>query len=155
MKRLKEILSKEEYSKLGNIMWILRKNYTDLSDKEKETLNLLFKYSPLIKKAYNFTTKLTSIFNQDITPKQAKRKIKQWIKDVEKTTLTCFNTFIKTLRKLWDEILNYFISRANSGFVEGLNNKIKVLKRRCYGIFNVENLFQRVSVDLPGNRSIR
>ncbi|NDE11891.1 MAG: hypothetical protein EBZ95_15235, partial [Chitinophagia bacterium] len=27
-------------------------------------------------------------------------------------------------------ILNYFKSRKNSGFVEGLNNKIKVLKRR-------------------------
>ncbi len=97
--------------------------------------------------------KLTSIFNQSLSPRQAKRKIKQWIANVEKSDLTCFNTFIKTLRKLWNETLNYFINRLNSGFVEGLNNKIKVLKRRCYGIFNVENLFQRVSIDLAGNRA--
>jgi len=153
MKRLKLELSEGDYKKLDNIMWILRKNYADLSDKEKETLRLLFKYSPLLKKAYNFRNKLTSIFNQTISLKQAKRKIKRWIKNVEKSELTCFNTFIKTLRKLWIETLNYFINRLNSGFVEGLNNKIKVLKRRCYGIFNVESLFQRVSIDLVGNHA--
>ena len=104
----------------------------------------------MLKKAYNLQNKLTSIFNERITQKQAKRKITQWINNVEKSGLICFNTFIKTLTKLWDEIINYFINRLNSGFVEGLNNKIKVLKRRCYGIFNTENLFQRVSIDLAG-----
>jgi len=155
MKRLKAELSEADYKKLGNIMWILRKNPLLISDDEKSKLNLLFKYSPLLKKAYDFMNKLTSIFNQNISVKQAKRKIKKWIIDVEKSELTCFQTFIKTLKKLWNEILNYFLNRANSGSVEGLNNKIKVLKRRCYGIFNVENLFQRVSIDLEGNRAIR
>lgn len=153
MKRLKEELSEDEYKKLKNIMWILRKKHNELSDEEKETLNLLFKYSPLIKKAYNFRNKLTKIFNQSLTQKQAKRKIKQWIKGVEKSELKCFDTFIKTLRKLWNEISNYFINRLNSGFVEGLNNRIKVIKRRCYGIFDTKNLFQRISVDLNGYHS--
>jgi transposase len=38
----------------------------------------------------------------------------------------------------------------SSGFVEGLNNKIKVIKRRCYGFFKVESLFQRLVLDLRG-----
>ena len=76
MKRLKAELSEEDYKKLKNIMWILRKKHNELGDEEKETLNLLFKYSPLLKKAYNFQNKLTSIFNQPISKKQAKRKIK-------------------------------------------------------------------------------
>ena len=155
MRRLKLELSEADYKKLGNIMWILRKNPLIISDEDKVKLDLLFKYSPVLKKAYNFMNKLTLIFNQNISVKQAKRKIKKWIKDIEKSDLTCFQTFIKTLKKLWNEILNYFLNRANSGSVEGLNNKIKVLKRRCYGIFNVENLFQRVSIDLEGNRAIR
>lgn len=150
MKRLKIDLSDEDYKKLKNVMWLLRKKHNELSDDDKETLDLLFKYSPLLKKSYRFQNKLTAIFNQPISQKQASRKIKQWIKLVEKSELTCFNTFIKTLNKLWNEIINYFINRLNSGFIEGLNNKIKVLKRRCYGIFNVENLFRRVSIDLAG-----
>ena len=33
---------------------------------------------------------------------------------------------------------------------EGLNNKIKVIKRRCYGVFDIDRLFQRISLDLSG-----
>jgi transposase len=50
----------------------------------------------------------------------------------------------------WEEITNNFIDRASSGFVEGLNNKLKVLKRRCYGIFNLKHLFKRIYLDLEG-----
>ena len=69
---------------------------------------------------------------------------------VRKSKLTCFNKFIKTLRHWKNEIANYFIDRNTSAFVEGLNNKIKVLKRRCYGIFNVKRLFQRLHLDISG-----
>lgn len=154
LKRLKGKLSDDEYKKLKNTIWILRKNPNDISENEKKTLDFLFKLSPMLKKAYYFQKKLTDIFNQSISKKQAKRKIKQWIKSVEKSELTCFDIFIKTLTKLWNEISNYFINRLNSGFVEGLNNKIKVLKRRCYGIFNIENLFQRISIDLAAYNAI-
>jgi transposase len=51
-----------------------------------------------------------------------------------------------------EEILNYFVERETSGFVEGFNNRLKVLKRRCYCIFNVDHLFQRISLDLDAAR---
>ncbi len=57
---------------------------------------------------------------------------------------------LKVLRILMDIITNYFISRSSSGWVEGLNNKIKVLKRRSYGIKNLANLFRRIWLDLRG-----
>jgi transposase len=61
-----------------------------------------------------------------------------------------FKTFIGTLEKYKNGIANYFKLRKNSGFVEGLNNKIKVIKRRCYGVLKPETLFQRVFLDLKG-----
>jgi transposase len=45
-----------------------------------------------------------------------------------------------------------FVNRLNSGFVEGLNNKVKTIKRRCYGILRVTTLFQRLYLDLEGYR---
>ncbi len=39
---------------------------------------------------------------------------------------------------------------SGSEFVEGLNNKIKTLKRRCYGIPRITTLFQRLYLDLQG-----
>jgi transposase len=47
---------------------------------------------------------------------------------------------------------NYIVSRRTSGFVEGFNSKVKVLKRRCYGITNLTHLFQRLFLDLEGYR---
>ncbi len=47
-------------------------------------------------------------------------------------------------------IPNYFIDRHTSGFVEGLNNKINVITRRCYGILNIKHVFQRIHLDLEG-----
>jgi len=58
---------------------------------------------------------------------------------------------MKRLKKAFDnEILNYFNDRYTSGFVEGLNNKIKVIKRRCYGILDIGHWFQRIYLDLEG-----
>ncbi|MBK9039186.1 MAG: transposase [Bdellovibrionales bacterium] len=45
-------------------------------------------------------------------------------------------------------MVNYFLDRLTSGFVEGLNNKIKVIKRRCYGLKNIGHLFQYLYLDL-------
>ena len=78
--------------------------------------------------------------------------IKRWIISVAKSGLRCFDSFLNTLGRWWNEILNYFVARETSGFVEGFNNKIKVLKRRCYGITNVAHLFQRIYLDLEGYR---
>jgi len=45
-----------------------------------------------------------------------------------------------------------FIQCQTHAFVEGFNNRVKVLKRRCYSIFNIKHLFQRIYPDLRGYR---
>jgi transposase len=94
--------------------------------------------------------KLTHIFNTHTNRKSAVAKVDRWITSVEKSDVNCFKQFIETLKKYKFGIVNYFKSRKSSGFVEGLNNKIKVIKRRCYGFFKVESLFQRIFLDLCG-----
>ena len=148
--RLRNTLVKEEYAKLKNVMWILRKDKDQLTDEEVETLQLLFIHSPLLDLAYKLSKELTDIFNEHMQRSRAKRKIHAWIHRVKQSGLGCFNTFLSTLDERMEEILNYFIDRQTSGFVEGLNNKIKVIKRRCYGILNPDHLFQRILLDLSG-----
>jgi transposase len=150
MKRLKNTLLKEEYTKLKNVMWILRKDKDQLTDEEVEMLQLLFVHSPLLELSYKLSKELTDIFNEHIQRSRAKRKIHAWINRVKQSGIGCFNTFLSTLDERMEEILNYFIHRQTSGFVEGLNNKIKVIKRRCYGILNPAHLFQRILLDLSG-----
>ncbi len=152
LKRLKEELSEEAYAELKGHMWAFRKKPANLRPDEQAVLDKLFVYAPELKQAYSFREELTDIFNQPLTKTDAQPQIMAWIARVRQSSLKCFNKFLNTLEKRWTEITNYFTNRLNSGFVEGLNNKIKVLKRRCYGILDVQHLFQRIFLDLEGYR---
>ena len=150
MKRLRQTLSKEAYGALKNVQWLVRKPRHELNADERRILNRLFQHSPRIREAYTLCEALTAIYDAPLSKGQGKRKINGWRQQVTNSQLTCFNRFLKTLNHHWEEITNYFIERRTSGFVEGLNNKIKVIKRRCYGITNRDHLFQRVYLDLSG-----
>jgi transposase len=152
LNRLKKELPASDYQQLKGSMWALRKEPQDLTQEEKKTLERLFQYSPKLKMAYELQNSLTTIFDAPISVEAAKVRMEKWLVAVFKSGLDCFKDFIKTLDHWWNEILNYFIARESSGFVEGLNNKIKVIKRRCYGITNIAHLFQRIYLDLEGYR---
>jgi transposase len=150
--RLKKELPADEYQQLKGSLWALRKKPADLTAEERRLLRLLFRYAPKLKQAYELQQQLTAIFDQHLSPASAKTKIRAWIKRVAISGLRCFDHFLNILGRWWQEILNFFVNRDNSGFVEGLNNKLKVLKRRCYGLFNLNHLFQRIFLDLEGYR---
>lgn len=152
LQRLKKELSKEEYKKLNGSFRAFRKNAKDLNKEERKALKRFFGLSVLSKQAYILREQLTALFERCLSKEQAQSKIRGWIRKVQKSGLNCFDAFLKLLDTWWEEITNYFIQRENSGFVEGFNNKIKVLKRRCYGIFNLKHLFQRIFLDLNGYR---
>ncbi|WP_082596787.1 ISL3 family transposase [Pseudovibrio sp. POLY-S9] len=150
MARLKSELAPQDYDKLEGMMWILRQHNECLSQADKDKLHHLYKHSPILKQAHHYALRLTHIFNSHSSRKSALAKINRWIKAVGKSGLRNFDCFIKTLVKNKGYIANYFKGRKTSGFVEGLNNKIKVVKRRCYGLFNTQTIFQRLFLDLQG-----
>jgi len=151
-RRLKKELPADEYEKIKGAMWLVRRNNRDLSPDERAKLQLLFQHSPTLKKAYTLREELTAILELQLTQEEGKRRLELWVAKVKRSGLKGFDTFLNTLYKWFDRITNYFTCRFNSGFVEGLNNKIKTLKRRCYGLSNVKTLFQRLYLDLEGYR---
>jgi transposase len=152
LRRLKQELPKADYAKIKGAMWPFRKNAADLEEEERALLKRLFAYSPDLERAYGYREQLTALFDGELSKEQARQKLKTWQKQVRASGLRCYDSFLQTLGKWMEEITNYFLERNNSGFVEGLNNKLKVLKRRCYGIFNLPHLFQRIFLDLEGYR---
>jgi transposase len=150
LKRLKKELPEADYNEFKGVLWLLRKNPAELTPEELAVLKGLFKYTPLLGAAYVFCYTLTSIFETPLTPAEAKRQLLAWKQLVQESEVDCFASFLSTLDERLEEITNYFVDRQSSGFVEGLNNKIKVVKRRCYGIFKVGHLFQRLFIDLVG-----
>jgi len=62
------------------------------------------------------------------------------------------NKFIKLLDNWGEWILNYFVSnKITNGFVEGMNNKIKLLKRIGYGYNSKLNFRKKVLVECGYN----
>lgn len=52
LRRLKEVLSEEDYGQLKGAMWALRKPEEKLTDEDKDVLACLFEHSPCLKLAY-------------------------------------------------------------------------------------------------------
>jgi transposase len=150
LRRLKQELPKDDYAQLKGAMWPFRKKAAELEVDEQELLTRLFTYSPTLQQAYEYREQLTGIFAAPLSKEAAIQQLTDWQWRVRASGLSCYDSFLQTLEKWREEIANYFLARNNSGFVEGLNNKIKVLKRRCYGIFNLSHLFQRLFLDLEG-----
>jgi transposase len=149
---LKADLSQDQYEALKGTMWLFRRDPQDLDEDERKRLALLFECAPDVKRAYDLRERLTAIFETNHTKESGTAAIERWMKQVGNSGLRCFDSFLTTLGNWLDEITNYFVNRQTSGFVEGFNNKVKVLKRRCYGITNLSHLFQRLYLDLEGYR---
>lgn len=153
IRELQKVIAREfpeEAECLKGLLPIWRKNQADLTREERKSLDQVLSFSPWLRAVYRQRERLFGIFEGNHTKEAAEAELRQWIKAVRRSKVGCYDKFVGTLEKHLDEITNYFVSRLTSGWVEGLNNKIKVLKRRCYGLRNLPGLFQRIWLDLNG-----
>ncbi len=79
--------------------------------------------------------KLRKIFNKTNHWYPAVFKLGMWLSKAKTYFPNSNNTFIRW----FDEIIAYFDNGTTSGAVEGINNKIKLIKRSAYGFRNFEN----------------
>lgn len=82
------------------------------------------------------------LFDTDYTVEQGKAALEQWIDKAKNAEL--FSEAVNTIRNWFDSIVNYFASRTTNGPAEGINNKIKVIKRMAYGFRNFANFRLRI-----------
>lgn len=131
---------------------LLRREWPSLNPVQQGQLAELFERTPTLASAYVLRTTLTAIF--ECTPDRvtARTRLQLWGEQVKAAGVTCFDEFLNTLEYWKEGILNYFEGRHTSGFVEGLNNKLKLLKRRCFGLDDPLELFRRLWLDIEGAR---
>ncbi len=67
-------------------------------------------------------------------------KVSDWLKEAA----TYYPKSKKTVVRWIGEIIAYFDERITNGVVEGINNKIKLIKRSAYGFRNFDNFRTRV-----------
>jgi transposase len=149
---------KKEYSQddttlefIKHTMWPFRHHPDDLNPNQQEQLDSLFTLSPYLEECYELREELYLIFESNYSKEQAKAQIQNWslrALNCKRGNYSPFDSFVKTYNKFEENILNYFDTRASSGPVEGLNNKIKTIKRRGFGFNNVVQFAQRLFLDI-------
>jgi len=75
---------------------------------------------------------------------QAEEGLALWEDSVRQLGSTHFTTLLTMLKRWRQEILNYFDYPYTNGFLEGKNNRIKVIKRVAYGYRNAQNFRHRI-----------
>jgi transposase len=75
---------------------------------------------------------------------EAETKLTLWEQSVREQGPAPFRALLPMLRIWRQEILNYFDHPYTNGFLEGKNNRIKVIKRVAYGYRNQTNFRQRI-----------
>ena len=118
------------------------KNRQDLTHKQQAALERVYQVSPLVKTAHRLKECLRHIFECKSTKEKAIKRLRKWCLIAEKAAL--FPKFRRTLSNWTNRIANYFCHRTTSGVVEGINNKIKLIKRRAFGFRNFEHFRIRV-----------
>lgn len=76
----------------------------------------------------------------------ARRFFENWKEQLKWQRLKPFEKFARMIDKHWDGIASYCESenKVALGFVEGLNNKVRVIQRRAYGLRDEEYLKLKV-----------
>jgi transposase len=115
--------------------YVLLKNETDLSEEQKTKLVQVKDVSPTLKLRHELKEKLRKIFEQTNNWLVGLFKLARWLSGAKKYFPDSHNTIIRWL----DEIIAYFDYKTTSGVVEGINNKLKLIKRSAYGFRNFEN----------------
>jgi len=130
-KQLLEGLNKSKYP--------LLKNEQDLNEKQKIKLMQVKTVCPTLKIMHELKEDFRQIFEKTTNWLKALFKLGQWHKKAQKY----FPNSGKTIIRWLDEIIAYFDNRTTSGVVEGINNKLKLIKRSAYGFRNFDNYKNR------------
>ncbi|MEI6330506.1 MAG: transposase [Pseudanabaena sp. ELA645] len=106
--------------------------YVDESGTTHDPNQQYFVLAVFERQAYNLKEEFKNIFETCKTPEDGQEKLKAWLEKAKPV----YGAVLETIRNHLDNICNYFLNRTSNGVMEGLNNRIKLIKRQAYGFLN-------------------
>lgn len=140
---------KSEYARVSgkHRAFIKGQKYTLLSNREnlsvdgRTALQRLLAANKRLNTAYLLKERFGQLWNYQREP-WARRFFDEWRKSLRWQRLEPYEKFAAMIERHWDGIAAYCHpeNKVSLGFVEGLNNKIRVIQRRAYGLRDQEYL---------------
>ena len=140
---------KSEYARLSGKQrrFIKGQKYTLLSHREnltlegRQALKTLLAANKRLNTAYLLKESFGQLWNYE-RERWAQRFFENWRAALKWQRLKPYEKFAEMIERHWDGIAAYCKpeNKVSLGFVEGLNNKIRVIQRRAYGLRDEEYL---------------
>jgi transposase len=150
MKHLGQALDtvrKSEYARLAGSdrrfikgqKYNLLSRWENLHQKGRDALKLLLAANKRLNTAYVLKESFGQLWDYH-TPGWARRFFDNWRDSLKWQRLRPYEKFADLVERHWDGIVSYCQedNKVALGFVEGLNNKIRVIQRKAYGFRNEE-----------------
>jgi len=144
-----DAVRKSEYARLQGRQrrYIKGQKYTLLSRREnltldgKKALKTLLAANKRLNTAYVLKESFGQLWSYE-REGWARRFFENWRASLKWQRLASYEKFVEMIDRHWDGIAAYCKpeNKVSLGFVEGLNNKIRVIQRRAYGLRNEDYL---------------
>jgi len=138
-KKTAESLNIKERAKLFTSLkgskYTLLKAEQNLSQKQKEKLLQVKEASPNIAIMHSLKEEFHDLFETSENLGQGTLELIDWLKKAE----SYYKKSVATIKRWLPEIVGYFEQKTTNAIVEGINNKLKLLKRSGFGFRNFNN----------------
>jgi transposase len=122
---------------------VLLKRPDNLTEEEADQIEAMLKISERLRQAYFMKNEFHK-FMDCKTREDAKKQLGIWNMMATGYNLPEFQACTRTLINWSEEILNSFEYRFSNGYTEGVNNKIKVIKRNAFGVRDFKRFRNRI-----------
>lgn len=123
--------------------WLLLSRQEKLNPEQLQQLENMLLVSEKLRKAY-WLKENFYVFMDSKNIDEAKQNLKNWNLCVGVVELEEFQKCFEIINRWQPYILRAFSLGYTNGFTEGCNNRIKVLKRNCYGVRNFTRFRSRI-----------
>lgn len=122
---------------IKGMRFLLLRNYENLDFKKKSSLESLLEVNQPIALAHAMKEQIRLFWSKQ-TVKEGIKFLAWWIMDAVETGIRELERAGKTLLRHWQGLVNYFKHPITNAKTEGINNKIKTMKRQAYGFRDME-----------------
>lgn len=117
--------------------WILLCNGEDLDESGRQRLDAALLANEPLAKAYYLKEALRRVWRQQ-NKNSADIVLSDWFRQAAESGVSLLQGMADTIEKHRDGILAWYDYRTSTGKIEGINNKIKTMKRQAYGFRDME-----------------
>lgn len=134
---------------IKNSRWLLLRNPSNLNTQQGIELDELLQANKPLMTVYLLKNQLKQLWYAK-SKRQAIKRWREWFKMALSSGLQAVISFARNLKKYLHGIISSAKYPLNTSILEGMNNRIKVLKRTAYGYRDTDYFFLKIKDAFPG-----